>query len=96
MHIYIYIYIYICIYIHIHAVSGLITMSDPLEKGFCVYGSTKGCVYQPLSVMRQFYQKHGLALAKDPVFIAEASVSICVCICVCVYMCVCVCISLCL
>jgi hypothetical protein len=86
---YIYMHTYTCI--HNTAVSGLVTMNDPLERGFCVYGSGKGNVYQPLSVMQQFYEKHTLPLAKDPVFKVDVMVRVCMYACLYASACMCMC-----
>ena len=51
--------------------AGLIPMNDPIVNSFCVYGSEGGARYQPLSVLKQFYEKHGFAMSPSPVFLAD-------------------------
>ena len=51
--------------------AGLIPMNDPIVNSFCVYGSEGGARYQPLSVLKQFYEKHGFAMSPSPVFLAN-------------------------
>lgn len=52
---------------------GMITMNEPVEKCFCLYGGDRGGKYQPLSVMRQFFQKRGMPLSPEPVFLVDSS-----------------------
>mmetsp|Transcript_26572 Transcript_26572/g.64133 ORF Transcript_26572/g.64133 Transcript_26572/m.64133 type:complete len:491 (+) Transcript_26572:580-2052(+) len=51
--------------------TGIITMNDPAVERLCIYGSEGGAKYQPLSVLRQFYNKHGFPMSAEPVFIAD-------------------------
>ena len=51
--------------------NGLLHLDEPLESGFCLYAGSMSAQYQPLSVTFHFFDRHGVPISRDPIFIVD-------------------------